>query len=134
MKTQREWVTLVVAGAALVTLAGCGGGGGGVSTSTAAPPGIGPATTDPATSATPIGVSTSTDTAALGSADISAKLSMAGSWIAIDNNAGGLVGPFWNNVRIGADQLEGLTISGWAYTGFSNTATAVTALRNRKPG
>lgn len=129
MKTQREWLTLVVAGTALVTLAGCGGGGGGGSTSTAAPPGSGPATTDPATAATSISVTAGTDTATLGSADISSKLSMAGSWIPIDNNAGALVGPFWNNLRIGADQLEGLTFGGWAYTGFSNTATAVTPVR-----
>ncbi len=62
-------------------------------------------------------------------ADLSGMLSMAGNWSAIADNTAFVIGPYWNVVKTGADQLEGVTLNGWAYTGFSNTATAVTPVR-----
>ncbi len=56
---------------------------------------------------------------------------MAGSWVAIDNNSF-LIGPFWNVVSTGADQLEGIALGGWAFdgrAGFNNPALAVTPVR-----
>lgn len=94
-------------------LTACGGGGGGDNCTTGAP-------------------ATGTDTRAWATADISCRLSMAGSWVAIDNNTGFLIGPSWNVVRTGTDQLEGLALTGWAFdgrTGFNNPATSVTPVR-----
>lgn len=54
---------------------------------------------------------------------------MAGNWAPLDDSAAFLIGPFWNVVRTGADQLEGVALNGWAYTGFSNAATTVTPVR-----
>ncbi len=62
-------------------------------------------------------------------ADISAKLSLGGTWIPIDTTAG-LVGPYWNVVKLGASQKEGVALGGWGFNGsFSSTLTDVTPVR-----
>jgi hypothetical protein len=47
---------------------------------------------------------------------LTGKLSIAGSWQPLAGTAG-LVGPFWNVIRLGADQREGVVLAGWAYQG-----------------
>ncbi len=56
------------------------------------------------------------------------RLSMAGNWVAIDNGTDSLIGPVWHVVKAGPDQLEGVALSGWAYTGSATGAT-VTPVR-----
>jgi hypothetical protein len=63
------------------------------------------------------------------STGLSAKLSMAGTWAPVDGGAAAVIGPFWNAARMGSGRLEGLVMDGWAYTGFNNSATAVTPVR-----
>ena len=92
-------------------LAACGGGGGGGASGTSTTPSA-----------------TGTDTRDWATADISGKLSMAGNWVAIDNSHDFLIGPSWNVVKTGVDQLEGVVLNGWAYTGSAN-GTAVTPVR-----
>lgn len=73
---------------------------------------------------------TGTDLASYASANITPLLTMAGgsAWMPTDNPSNAVI-PFWNNVRSGHAQLEGVSLAGWAYTGFSNTATSVTTVR-----
>jgi hypothetical protein len=62
-------------------------------------------------------------------ADISAKLSLAGTWIPIDTTAI-IVGPYYNVIKLGALQREGVALGGWAWNGsFSSTLPDVTPVR-----
>ncbi len=97
----RTRTPIVVCFLASCLVKGCGGGGG-APDSTLGSPATGSATS------------------------LSGKLSMAGRWAPIDNAGAYLIGPFWNVARIGTGQLEGLVMDGWAYSGFNNTATAIT--------
>jgi hypothetical protein len=62
-------------------------------------------------------------------ANISSKLTLAGTWTPFDNTAGA-IGPFWNVIKLGASQVEGIALGSWAYNGsFGGTQTAVTPVR-----
>jgi hypothetical protein len=63
------------------------------------------------------------------SADISAKLSLAGTWIPIDTTAI-IVGPYYNVIRLGASQQEGVALGGWAWNNsFTSTLPDTTPVR-----
>ncbi len=62
-------------------------------------------------------------------ADISTKLSLAGTWMPTGTSVG-TVGPFWNVIKLGASQREGVALGGWVFNGsFNSTLTAVTPVR-----
>jgi hypothetical protein len=62
-------------------------------------------------------------------ANITPMLSIAGTWLPIDTTAG-LVGPFWNVVKLGTSQREGVALAGWAFNGsFSSTLPDATPVR-----
>jgi len=54
-------------------------------------------------------------------ADISGKLSLAGTWIPIDTTAI-IVGPYWNVIKLGASQREGVALGGFALNSPSTIA------------
>lgn len=61
--------------------------------------------------------------------NISKKLSLAGTWIPIDTTAI-IVGPFWNVIKLGVSQQEGVAFGGWAWNGsFTSTLPDVTPVR-----
>lgn len=69
-----------------------------------------------------------TDIKAYLTANITAKLSLAGTWLPTDTV--GVVGPFWNVIKLGASQQEGVALGGWAWNGsFNRTLTDVTPVR-----
>ena len=62
-------------------------------------------------------------------ANISKKLSFAGTWIPIDTTAV-IIGPFWNVINLGASQQEGVALGGWGWNGsFTSTLADVTPVR-----
>ena len=62
-------------------------------------------------------------------ADISGKLSLAGTWIPIDTTAI-IVGPYWSVIKLGASQREGVAVGGWAWNGsFTSPLTDTTPVR-----
>ncbi|TWO69051.1 hypothetical protein FN976_20140 [Caenimonas sedimenti] len=71
---------------------------------------------------------TGRDLASLPSLDLTPMLTAAGSWVPTSTTSSSLI-PFWGNIRTGSNQLEGVAMAGWAYSGFSNTATSVTTVR-----
>ena len=80
----------------------------------------------------PCGAQTSipgTDIRSYLTADVSSRLSFAGTWIPIDTEAG-LVGPFWNVIKLGTSQQDGVVLGGWAFNGsFASTLPDVTPVR-----
>jgi len=54
-------------------------------------------------------------------ADISGKLSLAGTWIPIDTTAI-IVGPYWSVIKLGASQREGVALGGWAWNNSFTSA------------
>ena len=68
-----------------------------------------------------------TDIRSWATADIASRLSFAGTWTPVDNATGLVVGPFWNVVRLGASQREGVALGGWVFNGsFTSSLPDVT--------
>ncbi|MCA3003507.1 MAG: VCBS repeat-containing protein [Rhodocyclaceae bacterium] len=62
--------------------------------------------------------------------DVTSKLAFAGSWKSFEAASGlnvGIVGPFWNVVRLGNTQREGVALGGWMFNGsFQSSNPEVT--------
>ncbi len=63
--------------------------------------------------------------------DISSKLTVAGEWNPFTSLSGTALSQaalidFYGVAKLGTSQQEGVIFTGWAYTGFSNTATDIT--------
>lgn len=70
-----------------------------------------------------------TDIRSWATASITSKLTLAGTWVPIDT-AATMVGPFWNVMKLGADQREGVVLGTWAFNGsFQSTLSDVTPTR-----
>ena len=70
-----------------------------------------------------------TDIRSWRTADISGRLSLAGMWIPIDTTAI-IVGPYWNVIKLGTSQREGVALGGWAWNySFSSPLTDTTPVR-----
>lgn len=78
-----------------------------------------------AASATAVSVvaNAGTDIKSWATADLSGKLSMAGTWVA-GVTSGGVVGPYWNVVRTGAGSREGVALNGWGFNGWPPSITS----------
>ena len=74
------------------------------------------------TNSGPPPITAGTDTRTLGTIDLTSRLSMAGTWIPFTTATGGFVGPFWNVVKTGAAQREGVALGGWVFNGSFTSA------------
>ncbi|TAF99427.1 MAG: VCBS repeat-containing protein [Betaproteobacteria bacterium] len=77
-----------------------------------------------ATSATAVSITQAagTDIKSWLTTDVTARLSIAGSWFAGVASAG-VIGPYWNVVRTGVSQREGISLGGWGFNGWPPTRT-----------
>ena len=112
-------------GIPLLLVAACGGG------TTTAPADARPAAGDAAPAAPDAAVPDAalpdagppgTDISVYLTADVTSRLTMAGTYRPIAAPEIGLV-DFWGAVRLGAAQLEGVMLGGWAFTGFGGDPT-----------
>lgn len=70
-----------------------------------------------------------TDIRSWAAADITSRLSFAGTWTPMDSTAQ-FAGPFWDVVKLGPEQREGLALAGWVYNGsFQSTLPDTTPTR-----
>ena len=69
-----------------------------------------------------------TDIRSWATANISGRLTLAGIWSPLETTA--QIVPFWNVMKLGADQREGVVLAGWTYNGsFQSTLPDVTPTR-----
>jgi hypothetical protein len=111
---------ILVLGAAS-TVAGCGGGGSSSGSALAASPVAAASAPAPAVQAT-----VSANIADFMTKDVTAQLAEIGVWDGLGELADTGLIDAWGVVHLGDKQREGIMLSGWAYTGFNNTASTTT--------